>query len=531
MIWLFLACEPPVHYVGTPSSDSPIEAEVELEWTELDTPRLFRRMHLDLTGELPPAAVLDTLAQDPAALATYRAALWTDPRLEDRLVVLLGERWKTQIDEYLFEYKEYAEYYTGGIPEYRFERSVANEPLHLMARIVVEDRPWTEIVTADTTVANELIGGVWPLDYPAGEEGWLEVAYTDGRPGAGILSTNGLWWRYYTTVTNYNRGRVAMLADQLVCEDIIGRPVDLTEAPVLSEGDDISEAISTVPYCQGCHASLDPAAAALFGFWTNNEHSRSEFEVYHPEREAQGEDLLGVEMAWFGVPVDGLEGLGVAIANDPRFDRCAAQNFAEMFWRRDVGLRDRARVDDLRAAFIAGDRRAGALIEAVMDTPEYRADALPDGLVEGDEVIVRQMPPQMLASAVEGATGFRWMAEGFDQMDNSVLGYRTLGGGVDGEFVTSPQDVPSASHQLVVRRLAEGAAAHAIASGHIVGPEQDVDAWVAELYWALTARTLSESDQAGLVGVFAAVEASAGEDEAAAAVVAAVLQDPEFWTW
>ncbi len=429
MILLLLGCaDPPVT-----GPDDTAET-VEIVWTELPAPRLYRRMHLDLTGALPPVEHLDALDLDPSQLEPHQAALFDDERLEERLVVLFGERWLTQIDEYLFEYEEFAEYYLSGVPEYEFERSIANEPLHLMARVVVEDRAWTEIVTADTTVANELIGDVWPLDYPADGTGWLEVAYTDARPGAGILSTNGLWFRYFTTVTNYNRGRVAMLSDQLVCENFIARPVDLSEAPALTDADSIAEAIRTVPYCQGCHSALDPAAAALFGFWTNNEHSVPEYETYHPERETQGEALLQVEMAWFGEPVDGLEGLGVAIANDPRFDSCAAENFAEMFWRRPMANRDQARLDELRQVFVDADRRAKPLIEAVLASPEYRAGELPEALDEGDEVVVRQMPPQMLASAVESATGFRWHHEGYDQLDNSQLGYRTLGGGVQHYF-------------------------------------------------------------------------------------------------
>ena len=420
MIALLLACaDPPLHVL--PDTAPPVDSEAPQVWSELEAPRLWRRMHLDLTGELPDPDSLDAVALDPGALDAQRDALLDDPRLQDRLVVLLGEQWLTQIDEFLYEYEEHADYYQAGVPEYAWERSVANESLHLMAHVVVEDRSWTEIVTSDTTMANELLGGAWPLDYPAGETGWREVAYTDGRPGAGILSGNGLWLRYYTTPTNYNRGRAAMLSDQLVCESFVSRPVDLAEAPSLATGEDIQEAIRTVPYCQGCHASLDPIAAALFGFWTADPHSRTEHETYHPEREAQGEELMEVEMAWFGQPVGGLEDLGLAIAQDGRFDTCTVQNWTELLWRRTVEVDDGERLEDLRGAFLGADRRVKPLLAAIQDTPEYR------------EPVVHQMPPQLLHTAVEGLTGFRWEHEGFDQLDNSILGYRTLGGGVDGE--------------------------------------------------------------------------------------------------
>lgn len=523
MIWLLACTQTPVE----PAPDTQVAQE---QWVALDAPRLLRRMSLDLRGVLPSEAELDAVEADPGALDALRAAYLDDALLEDRLVDLLGQRWHTQIDEYLFQYAEYGAYWADGVPEYAFERSVGNEPLHLMARVVVQDRPWSDVVTAETTVANELLGGVWPLDYPAGETGWRQVHYTDGRPAAGVLSTNGLWWRYFTTTTNYNRGRAALLSRQLVCVDFVGRPVDLDQAPSLSEGADLEQALRTEPYCQGCHAALDPIAATLFGFWTQNEHSRPEYEVYHPEREPQGALLMDVEPAWFGQPVDGLAGLGQAIAADPRFDACAVQSFAEMVWRRPVAPDDAARLTELQAVYDDADGRIKPLLAALTQTPEYTAAEQP-GHTDTDQGVVRMMTPQLLASSVHDATGFEWMWEGYDQLDNSVEGYRTLGGGVDGEYVTQAQRVPSASQLLVVRRVAEAASMHAVESGALPPPDDDVSAWVAQRYWQLTAVRPTDDQVADLVELHGVIDAVDGADAAAAGVLSAVLQDPEFWTW
>ena len=40
-------------------------------------------------------------------------------------------------------------------------------------------------------MANPMLGEIWPVDYPDGAEGWQQATYTDGRPGAGVLATNG----------------------------------------------------------------------------------------------------------------------------------------------------------------------------------------------------------------------------------------------------------------------------------------------------------------------------------------------------
>ena len=159
---------------------------------------------------------------DPAALQTLRDTYLDDPRLEDRLVSLFAERWHTRVDVFDIEYYDY---HLDPLEEFAFEQAVGEEPLRLIARIAVEDRPWVEIVTTDTTVANEVLGALWPLDYPEGETGWQEVHYTDGRPAVGVLATNGLWWRFNTDNSNMNRKRAAALARLLLCVDYLARPV------------------------------------------------------------------------------------------------------------------------------------------------------------------------------------------------------------------------------------------------------------------------------------------------------------------
>lgn len=486
-MWLLLACSTPVE------EDSAVAIE--------DAPRLLRRLSLDLRGVLPSLEELDRVEEDPSSVWTLRDAYLDDPLFEDRMRVLLADRWLTEVDDYLFEYEEY----DSPVPEYAFERSVGQEPLRLMARIAAEDRDWREIVTADTTMANELIGPVFPMAWNAGDQGWLETVYTDGRPAAGVLSTNGLWWRYYSTVTNYNRGRVAAISRLLVCEDYATRPVHLDEAPSLSQGAELEEALQSEPYCQGCHASLDPAAAALFGFWPALEFSREELELYHPERELQGEQLMEVEMAWMGQPIDGLGGLGQAIAQDPRFDSCTVQSFTEQLWHRpneDLELQE-----ELRGVFVRADHRLKPLLAAITEAPAY---------AEGR----RLMSPQLLSGVVQDLTGSHWVVDGTDLLDSSVLGYRTLGGGVDGHYVTSPQRLPGATQLLVVQRVAE-------AAGALWRPNEELDT----LVWQLIARRPSTAESAALTALFDGIATDKGEEPAWTATLAALLQDPEFISW
>ncbi len=476
--------------------------------------RLLRRVSLDVRGVLPSADELAWAETDPNAVVALTAVWLDDPRFEERYVHLLQERWHTRIDEFLVLFEEYQELEGDREREYAFERSVGEEPLRLAAWVVANDEPWDQVVLLDGTVANPMLRSLWPLEWLGSEpdEGWARARYTDGRPAAGVLATNGLWWRYYSTVTNRNRGRVAALSRLLLCEDYLNRPVSFEEAPALVDEEATAEALRTDPYCVGCHASIDPMAATLFGFWPADEYNAVEVHTYHPEREPRGEVELGVEMAYFGEPVTGLRDLAESIADDARFERCAAESTAELLWSRPVDDADFGVVEQLRQVFVDGDRRIKPVLAATLSTSAYR-DAEP-----------RMLAPSTFAAAVEDLTGWRWTFEGRDRMDEDTYGYRVMAGGVDGTSLTRPQDVPNVSWNATVRRAAQAAGSTAVSGGRLEGLA------VEELAWRLWAERIDDDERDAYEALRDAVEAEAGADQAAASVISVMLRDPRFVT-
>ena len=496
ILWL-LGCGEPVEAVGG-----------------LDGARLLRRVSLDLRGVVPHPHELDLVEQDPEVLPTLAASWLDDERFQDRYVHLLQERWHTRIDEYLVLFEEYQELEGDRRREHVFERSVGEEALRLAAWVVAEDRPWDDVVLLEGTVANRMLVTLWPLEWIDGEpEGtWGRAVYTDGRPAAGVLTSNGLWWRYYSTVTNRNRGRVAALSRLLLCEDYLNRPVSFENAPALVDEEATEEALRSDPYCVGCHASIDPMAAALFGFWPADEYNAVEVHTYHPEREPRGEEELGVEMAYYGQPLHGLRDLAEAIAADSRFERCAAESTAELLWSRPVEEADFDDIDTLRDAFLEGERRIKPVMLAALDTAPYRDEA------------PRLVGPATWASAVEELTGWRWSFEGRDRMDEDTYGYRVMAGGVDGTSLTRPQAVPNMSWNATIRRAAQAAGWTAVSSGKLV------DESIEELAWLLWAERPTEDDVEAYEELVAAVEAEAGADQARASLISVMLRDPRFVT-
>ena len=148
MMLLLLACTETLDTGGTP----PV--------AHLEDPLLVRRMSLDLRGTWPTR---EELSLDPEQA---RDAFLEDPRFEERLVVLFGERWYTLVDEFN------GDWYDFGLErqqEYAFQRAIGEEPLRLAAHLGATDQPWSRLTTADHTMANPLLAELFPLEQEEGE--------------------------------------------------------------------------------------------------------------------------------------------------------------------------------------------------------------------------------------------------------------------------------------------------------------------------------------------------------------------------
>ncbi len=455
-VWL-LGCTSPAEYgqeTEPPAAQASPEAIPAL--VSADPARWLRRVSMDLRGIPPTDAELAELQADPNAWGTLRDRFLDDDRFAERLVHIFAERWHTRVDVFDIEVFDY------GLPasqEYAFERAVGEEPLRLMSRVVTEDLPWTDVVLADWTMAEPILASVWPLDFPEGRSGWQVARYNDGRPAVGVLATNGLWWRYNTNESNMNRRRAAAISRLLLCEDYLVRPVAFSEADTTSEA--TADAVHSDPYCVACHASLDPVAASLFGFWWLSLYSEIEETTYHPERESLWEQSLGVEPAWYGTPISGLPDLGVSIARDSRFYTCAVETFTEPLWRRTATPDDASLLEQLRRRFLRNDLQAKDLIGAITETTPYQDPA--PRMVSHDQFI----------TTLHALTGFRWTFEGFDQLDSDLpRGHRLLLGGVDGDAIRTPQRTPGFTWALVVKRAAEAAADAVVQRELVEGDER-----------------------------------------------------------
>jgi hypothetical protein len=413
---------------------------------EVDAARVLRRVSLDVRGRLPTVAELDAVEADPDALDAWIDEALDDPAFGLQVAELWSASLRTRVDRIAY-----------GPIDRITQRALGEEPLRVLARIADEDLPFTEWVVGDWTMADARVGSAWPVEALDGAlgEAWEPARYSDGRPSAGILSHNALWWRHRSTAENVNRGRANALSRILLCTDFAARPVHFERASGVLDGEALLSETRTNGACANCHAALDPLGSYLFGFWTFDDVA--ERATYGAGTERLWQNTTGLGPSFFGTPGWRLDDLGRQVADDPRFVTCAVETAWEGLLRRDATPADVDRLTAHREAFLDGGLTLRALVRSILLDPAYRAVGVAD---HADNA--KLLPPRTLASAITDLTGFTWTGDGIPLLDDDETGVRTLAGGADGREVTAEADAPNATTLLVQERLAEAAALWAV---------------------------------------------------------------------
>lgn len=450
------------------------------------------------------------------------------------------------------EPKPPAEGILGEFTEAQIAESLDEAPLRLIEHVVMSGRPYTEILTADYTLADPIVSRAYgPAHDPAGPQ-WQVSAWHDGRPQAGILSSTTLWQRHPSANSNFNRSRATILASALLCDDVTTRAVAGALEPSAQEDD-----IRNNPDCIACHAILDPLASAIFGMrrYTSPQEIRN---AYRAGCEGEHEpycyplgfwDPAFIETrslmslpapAVYGQPVDGLEDLGEAIAADPRFPTCTARRFWSYLARVPLDAVSEDLVTELSEHLIASGYNARELIFEILTHPRF-APSSPDAPAAA-------IRPQQLVRTITALTGYHWTARpnnawgAIELGTTDRYGFQILMGGIDGWRILGPNPDALPTRELAMAWLVEEAAQHAVqatAGGtaeHELLPEglttQEVAAreQLAWLHLKILGEIVDPEDEVVTEGwqLLSSLLATADPQRAWALVLTAFLQDPRL---
>lgn len=508
---------------GTTTALSDYTPPPFFEGVQMMTPdRLLRRVTLSLAGRLPTGeerAAVKERGLD--AMDGVLAQLMKEDAFYDRLKEGFNDIFLTRgyvgNGEEVLSYDHfqktrlwYQKHDLSHVPEkerqrarYRladeYREALRREPLELIAHIVQNDRPFTELVTADYIMVSPYTArgyGVFedlrdrfrnaddPFEYiptkiPAlkARSGKVQESPTGYYPHSGILSMFQYLRRYPTTETNRNRLRARMYYQHFLGIDVMALAPRVTDAAAVTAKYEVPT--MQAPDCVVCHKTLDPVAG-LFQDFNEEGHLGPRKGGWYTDMFGSGFEGtdLKKEERWRS-----LQWLGRLTARDPRFARAMVEHVYYILMGRQVlqppediddpmfESKRRAYSEQRRLIESVADRFAKAgfnikvVFKALVASDFYRADGLatltahPRRQAELDDVgLVRLLTPEQLERKIKAVFGQKW-----GRLDDREGRFKILYGGIDSQSVTERVTEPSGAMGAIQRIMANDVACKNVA--------------------------------------------------------------------
>ncbi|HJQ82592.1 MAG TPA: DUF1549 domain-containing protein [Candidatus Binatia bacterium] len=455
-------------WVTLVATDRQCEGEADRPMVPLAPADLLVRASMDLRGLRPALGELDAIEADPNAYEALVDGYLHSPEFLERVKDLYDDALLVRREDFTDEARDRT-------------WAVYGEALELIAWIVGNDRPFTEIGTADYTVANQVFEGdtdrmPFPME-PVVGDAWQPTHYTDGRPHAGLLSTSAFYEVWDTNNTNKNRRRANRWSIVFHCYNFLDTPVDVTRDVDNNDDDAVLNAVTTRADCKACHDRLDPLASFLFpidNMQRLEDVDPADFFSGDPDRWREANRR---PPAVYGVPGTDIRDLGRLLTAHPKFAECQTKRaFQLLFLRAPETSAELATAADVAQHWPTEDnydfRR---LVKRWMLSDAYRQRPADD-----DPEWVRRASPERLERLIANLTGFVWQRDPDDDEDDADAesdpprtapvplltteerGFKIILGGINGVSVSGRSHSLNASVAMVQRKVAALAADHVL---------------------------------------------------------------------
>lgn len=380
-----------------------------------------------------------------------------------------------------------------------YREAIKREPLEMIAYIVRNERPFTELVTADYIMVSPYSSrgyGVFeevkkkfknpddPFEYVPvrlralkARNGKVQESKTGHYPHAGVLSTFHYLRRYPTTETNRNRLRARMYYQHFLGIDVMAL------APRVNDAAAVTAKYETpwmqAPDCVVCHKSVDPLAG-LFQDYNEGGHLGPRKDGWYQDMFVAGfeEEKLPKEERWRS-----LQWLGERTAKDPRFATAMVEHVYYLLMgrkvlnapediddplfdaRRRAYQEQRKLMENVAEKFVHAKFNLKVAFKELVRSEFYRADGLTTVLknpcreAELDDVgVVRLLTPEMLERKITAVFGRKW-----GRLTGRESKFKILYGGINSQSVTERMTEPSGAMGSIQRLMANDVACKNVA--------------------------------------------------------------------
>ncbi len=482
------------------SGDSCTEAANETlsKVTNISAASTLRKATLNLAGRLPTAAekaavtkggdaaidaALDKVMKEDAFYDRLRE-IWNDVLLTDKWLEYDGAAIDFMNTD---DYPALAPYRDGNDPKYKsaerplINKALAREPLDLIAYVVKNNKPFTDVVASTYTVVNPYSAIAYgldksitfkdPTDYNEFHEAQITLATKAAIPHAGVLSTPSFLNRWTTSATNRNRGRARRVFQFFLATDVLKiaiRPVDATKVTAMDNPTRESD------LCTVCHKVIDPVAGGFRG-WDDQDYEHFDpMDPWHDEMFPPGFGNSKMDPNYYE---KGLSWLGPQVASDPRFAISAVHTIFKGLTGHDpitypADSTSPTFKTDLAAwsaqdaflrqtadAFTKGNHDLKVIFKAVVKSTYFRGVSAAKGTdIESLESVGtgQLLSPELLNRKIAAVTGYRWREEyNYNETHDWLIDeYSILYGGIDSDGTITRLTAPNGIIAAVANRMA-----------------------------------------------------------------------------
>ena len=487
--------------------------------TMLSPNQRLRRITLSLAGRLPTTAELDEVRQNgDAAVAAILERVFQEDAFYERLkegfndiflTVGIEDNAETLLSYHHFEKTRlwYQHWDFSNLPEAERERAgwkladvyrdaLLQEPLRMIEYIVRNNRPFTEIATADyimvsphtargygiyDSIKDQFKNPADPFEYiPAklsaltGRDGKTQESATGLYPHAGFLSMFHYLRRYPSTETNRNRLRARMFYQHFLGIDIMQLAPRSTDASAMAAKYEIPT--MQAPDCVVCHRTIDPVSSIFQDF---------DFEGHViPRKDGWYKDMFQAGFDGEDMPPSerwrAPQWLAERTVKDPRFTVAMVEHVYYILFgrktlqspddiddplfaaRRRAYLAQRKLIESTAREFAASGFNLKTVFRSLIASYCYRIDGLqavamnPDRAAELDDIgIVRLLSPEQLERKLKAIFGKEW-----GRLNGET---KILYGGIDSVSITERNSDPSGAMGAIQGILANDVACYHVA--------------------------------------------------------------------
>jgi hypothetical protein len=260
----------------------------------------------------------------------------------------------------------------GNVYRQEVQTAFALEPARIVARVVQEDRPFDDVLRSTQGLLSgvqrhflKAFGAILWLVLPPGSYPGLRAQLAAETPApsappawvergplhAGVLTTVGFLRTSNGWRSMANRAQSAFLCREFAVADDVKQ--------VASEQADLTKK----PYCQNCHAVLEPLAQ-FFGRWPNLGNDSNYYYNASPAVSAVG--------AYGGMTDGDTVGLARVLTAQRDFDACAVKRAFDFVVGRPMTSDEAAQLlEPLTAELAANGRRVWPIMRRIIETPAF----------------------------------------------------------------------------------------------------------------------------------------------------------------